>query len=221
MTYALMGCGGKNSTLALDRARRQKMDVAYLLTIYGGSPNRARFHGTQRLLVEHHAGSLGLEPMAIRTSGNDLSSAFENKLTELGELGVRGVIFGDISLDSVRTWYEERVSAVGLEHVVPNWGALSIEIAWEVVERGYQATVVSVNRADRTATLLGREFDADLVTEIGCMDSIDPSGERGEYHTFVFDGPAFSNPVEYSVGEEFEAEGHRVVELSVPTETNS
>lgn len=213
MTYALMGCGGKNSTLALDRARRNHVDVAYLMTVYGGTQDRARFHGTQRLLVERYANSLGLEPIAIQTSGYDLGTAFEEQLGALAGLGVHGVIFGDINLESVRSWYEERVKAAGLDHVEPNWGGPSIEVAWEVVERGYQALVVSVNRAARSAKLLGREFDADMVTEIGCMDAIDPSGERGEYHTFVFDGPSFESPVEYSVGEEFENEGHRVIDL--------
>lgn len=216
MAYALMGCGGKNSTLALDRARRDHFDVTHLVTIYGGDPERARFHGTNRQLVGSYADCLGLEPIAIQTSGGNLAAVFDEQLGVLAGLGLEGVIFGDINLESVRSWYEERVKAAGLEHVEPNWGNPSIEIAWEVVERGYQALVVAVDRAARTAKLLGREFDADLVTEIGCMDGIDPSGEHGEYHTFVFDGPSFARPVNFSIGEGTEAEGHRVIELIGP-----
>jgi uncharacterized protein (TIGR00290 family) len=214
MVYALMSGGGKNATLALDRARRDNMDVAYLVSIYTGVPSRARFHGTPRVLIEQQARSLGLEPIAIDTAMSDLESAFDETLSALHDLGVQGVVFGDISLDSVRAWYEERVIAAGLEHIEPNWGDPSIEIAWEVVERGYQALVVSVNRGQRAAKFLGREFDADLVTEIGCTDAIDPSGERGEYHTFVFDGPAFNGPVGFAVGSAFDFEGNRLVELT-------
>ena len=193
------------------------MDVGYLVSIYAGSPDRARFHGTPRALVEQQANSLGLEPIAIQTTESDLDTAFQGSLEALTKLNVSGVIFGDISLESVRTWYEERVNAAGLEHIEPNWGEPSIEIAWEVVERGYQALVVSVNRAQRATRYLGRELDADMVTEIGCTDGIDPCGEYGEYHTFVFDGPAFNRSVDFSVGGEWESDGHRLVELIPPT----
>jgi uncharacterized protein (TIGR00290 family) len=217
MAYALMSGGGKNSTLALDRARRDRMDVGYLVSIYAGDPERIRFHGTPRTLIERQAKSLGLQPITVQTSAQDLETAFQESLQTLVRLDVKGIIFGDIGLDSVRTWYEDRVKAAGLEHIEPNWGEPSIEIAWEVVERGYQAIVVSVNRAHHATRFLGREFDADLVTELGCTDGIDPSGERGEYHTFVYDGPSFVKAVGFSVGDESEFEAHRLIELA-PTE---
>ena len=217
MTYALMSSGGKTATLALDRARREHIDVGYLVTIYTGSPDRVRFHGTPRALVEQQARMLGLDPIAIRTIEADLDSTFRESLGKLHDLDVTGVIFGDIGLESVRTWYEERVKAAGLEHMEPNWGDLSIEIAWEVVERGYQSIVVSVNRAQRATKYLGREFDADMVTEVGCTDGIDPCGEHGEYHTFVFDGPAFDSPVDFTVGGEWDSDGYRLIEFITPT----
>jgi uncharacterized protein (TIGR00290 family) len=189
------------------------MEVGYLLSICTGSPHRTRFHGTPRQLIDRQAKCLGLEPIAVLTAERGYEAAFQDSLERLVALDVKGVIFGDIGLDSVRTWYEERVNAVGMEHIEPNWGDPSIEIAWEVVERGYQALVVSVNRAQGAAKYLGREFDSDLVTEIGCTDGIDPSGERGEYHTFVFDGPSFTQPVDYSVGGEIEVDAHRMIEL--------
>ena len=168
-------------------------------------------------MVEQQAKSLGLKPIAIQTTESDLDTAFRESLEALKRLNVGGVIFGDISLESVRGWYEERVNAAGLEHIEPNWGEPSIEIAWEVVERGYQAIVVSVNRAQRATKYLGREVDADMVTEIGCTDGIDPCGEHGEYHTFVFDGPAFDHPVDFTIGGKVESDGHRLVELIQPT----
>ncbi len=214
MVYALMSGGGKNSTVALDRARGDSMDVGYLVSICAGSPDRIRFHGTPRTLIDEQAKSLGLEHITVQTATQSLEVAFQEALHKLKQLDVTGVIFGDIGLDSVRTWYEDRVNAAGLEHIEPNWGEPSIEIAWEVVERGYQALVVSVNRAHQATRFLGREFDADLVTEIGCTDGIDPSGERGEYHTLVFDGPAFARPVDFSIGDEFEFEAHKLIELA-------
>ena len=149
----------------------------------------------------------------------DLDAAFDKTLLHLRELEVTGVVFGNIHRESNRAWYEERVNAAGLEYIEPIGGEPSIEVAWEVVERGYQALVVSVDLSQNATAFLGREFDADLVTEIGCMDGIDPSGEGGEYHTFVFDGPEFERPLDFSVGDTFELEKHRVIDLlpSAPT----
>ena len=86
-------------------------------------------------------------------------------------------------------------------------------VAWEVVERGYRALVTSVDLSQRAVEFLGREFDADLVTEISCMDGVDPCGERGEYHTFVFDGPEFAHPVGFTKGQTFDEDGHRFLDL--------
>jgi len=213
MAYALMSGGGKSSILALDRARRNDIDVKYLVSFYTGTAVRARFHGTPRELVEQQAKSLDLEPIAVKTSLSDLEKTFVSSLESMKERQIEGLVFGDIGLESVRNWYSERVTAAGLEHMVPNWGEPSIEIAWEVVERGYQAIVVSVDRTQRATRFLGREVDADLITEIGCTDGIDPAGERGEYHTFVFDGPAFDRPVDFSVVGELELEQLRIVDL--------
>jgi len=123
------------------------------------------------------------------------------------------VMFGNISLADVRAWYEERVTAAGLAHHEPLWGEPSMELAYEVVERGYHALVVAVNLEMRAVRFLGRELDADLLTEIGITDDLDPCGERGEYHTFVFDGPEFQAPVGFAIGEPLVREGHRFLDL--------
>jgi diphthamide synthase (EF-2-diphthine--ammonia ligase) len=82
-----------------------------------------------------------------------------------------------------------------------------------VVERGYRAIVVSVDLARRAMPFLGREFDADLVTDLSTIDDLDPCGEQGEYHTYVFDGPDFRSPVEFTVGETVDIEDHRFIDL--------
>jgi diphthine-ammonia ligase len=216
MQYALMSSGGKDSTLALDRARRQNLDVKYLVNLYDGESNRVRFHGVRSELIELQARALGLEPISTPTKGSKYEPAFLDTLHLLKKRNVVGVIFGNISLQDVRSWYEERVTGSGLKHLEPIWGEPSIEVAWEVVERGYQAVVVSVDLSLGAAAFLGREFDADLVTDLGCTDGLDAGGEHGEYHTFVYDGPSFETPVLFSKGRTVEFEGHRFVDL-MPT----
>ncbi len=213
MAYALMTSGGKDSMLALDRARQEGLDVRILATIYEGSTGRLRFHGVRHELIAAQAEALGLEYVAAATSPHPFEPVFEQLLRDLKDRDIQGVVFGNIHLADVREWYEERVKAAGLEHIEPLWGGPGIEVAWGVVERGHRAVVVSVDLAQRAVPFLGREFDADLVTEIGTMEGIDPCGERGEYHTFVFDGPDFSEAVEFTRGETVEIEGHRFLDL--------
>lgn len=213
MSYALMTSGGKDSVLALDRARRERLDVTCLVNIYEGSSGRVRFHGVRRELIEQQAEGLGLELIQRHTTPDDFESIFAATLADLKNRDIAGVVFGDIHLSDVRSWYEERVTAAGLAHIEPIWGEPPIELLWEVVERGYQAIVTSVDLNLRAAPFLGRELDADLVTEMGVTDDLDPCGEGGEYHTFVYDGPEFRNQVHFAIGDTIELEGHRFLDL--------
>lgn len=213
MAYALMSSGGKDSTLALDRARRMGLDVRYLVNIYEGTSGRVRFHGVRHALIVEQARALGLELLTAATSPASFEGTFTHLLRELKALGVQGVVFGNIHLADIRAWYEERVRAQGLEHIEPLWGAPPVELVWEVLERGYRALIVSVDLARSAVRFLGRELDADVYTEISTRDDLDPAGEAGEYHTFVFDGPELRQPVAFTKGDTLVMEGHRFVDL--------
>src|SRR6185503_10648749 len=167
MAYALMSSGGKDGTLALDRALRQGLDVRMLANIYEGSTGRVRFHGVRSELIAHQAAALGLELVSAHTSPQDFEPVFLKVLDQLRGRGCTGIVFGNIHLADVRAWYEDRVRNAGLDHVEPLWGDPPIELVHEVVERGYRALMVSVDLKQRAAGLLGRELDADLLTEIG------------------------------------------------------
>jgi uncharacterized protein (TIGR00290 family) len=219
MAYALMTSGGKDAVLALDRARRAGHDVPLLVTLYDGTSSRIRYHGLRRQLLDLQAAALGVDLLALPVPPGGYEPVFNDALRSLKERGLTGVIFGNISLADVRAWYEERVVAADLEHVEPLWGGPAVEVAWEVVERGFRALVVSVNLDERATSFLGREFDADLVTQISVIGKLDPSGERGEYHTFVFDGPDFAHAVGFTRGQALEHEGHRFLDLLPPNGT--
>ncbi|MCH7873851.1 MAG: hypothetical protein IH965_00960 [Gemmatimonadetes bacterium] len=213
MTYALMSSGGKDCTLAFDRARRDGYDVRYLANIYEGTTDRVRFHGVRKELVSAQAEAMGLEPILRHTTPHDFEPVLVELLDELKRRGCRGVIFGNIHLADVRAWYEERVTRSGLEHVELLWGEPPMELVYEVVERGYHGLLVSVDLAAPAARFLGRELDADLLTDIGITDDLDPCGERGEFHTFIYDGPEFRHAVAFDRGETLEIEGHRFIDL--------
>ena len=213
MALALMSSGGKDGTLALDRARRQGLEVRWLASVFEGNTGRLRFHGVPHQLLAAQARAMGLEPVLTRTHPDTFEEAFRRLLADLRGRGCTGVLFGNVSLADVRAWYEERVTAAGLTHHEPLWGEPSMELVYEVVERGYRALVVAVNVGMRATRFLGRELDADLLTEIGITDDLDPCGERGEYHTFVFDGPEFRTAVGFTIGDRLEREGHRFLDL--------
>jgi uncharacterized protein (TIGR00290 family) len=213
MPYALMSSGGKDGTLALDRALREGLDVRLLANIYEGSTGRVRFHGVRHELISRQAAALGLELLMAHTTPQAFEPVFLDLLQAIKNRGCTGILFGNIHLADVRAWYEERVRAAGLDHVEPLWGEPPIELVHEVVERGYRALIVSVDLQQEAAGFLGRELDADLLTELSIADGLDPCGERGEYHTLVFDGPTFSHALGFTAGATVEIDGHRFVDL--------
>jgi uncharacterized protein (TIGR00290 family) len=212
MVYALSTGAGKDATLALHRARAGGLDVRYAFNLYDGETERVAFHGTRRALVEAHARALDLEPMLEPVGSEGFEPAFLHVLDELVRLGVGGVVMGNIHLADVRAWYEDRTSGAGLKHVEPIWGEPPGELAREVVALGYRATVVSVDLAQGDADWVGRELDLGLVDAVE-RHGADACGERGEYHTFVSDGPAFRAPVPFRAGELVTMKGHRFVDL--------
>jgi len=208
-----MSSGGKDGTLALDRALRQGVDVRVLANVYEGSTGRVRFHGVRHELIAAQAQALGLELVTAHTSPDAFEPVFLSLLDSLKARGLTGIVFGNIHLADVRAWYEDRVRAAGLDHLEPLWGDPPIELVHEVVERGYRALLVSVDLKQPAAAFLGRELDADLLTDLGIAEDLDPAGERGEYHTFVFDGPTFKEPVDVVRGRTVEIDGHRFIDL--------
>lgn len=214
MHYALSFSGGKDSTLALDRAIRQGLEVACLFNIYEGSSGRVRFHGIRAELIRDQAAALGISLLQDHTHPDDYETVLRRVLEKLKADGIGGIIFGNIHLADIRAWYEERTGAMGFEHVEPLWGDTGINLVREFVDRGYQARLVSVELARTPRDWLGRLLDANFVTDILNQPDIDPCGERGEYHTFVESGPLFRHPLSLSLGAEFEMEGHALLEVT-------
>src|ERR1700680_3591376 len=181
--YALMWSGGKDSALALDRARRSGLDVDRLISFYDSATRRVRFHRTP---VEM--------PLAPRGASLDR------------ELGLHhdeefvGLIFGDIHLADVRHWYETRVVAAGLQHVEPIWGEPPPALLAEFVSSGGRAVLTCVELAKLDESWLGRVTDDEFAADIKKV-GVDACGENGEYHSFAFSGPVFNRPVRWIAGE--------------------
>ncbi|MBW3571155.1 MAG: ATP-binding protein [Gemmatimonadetes bacterium] len=198
--------GGKDSALALARLRADpRFQVTDLLTTVTAGYDRVSIHGVRRALLHAQAAALGLPvheaTLQPESSNQAYDAALARALAALRERqpAVRRVAFGDIFLQDVRQYREERIAAAGLEGLFPLWGEPTHGLAREGVDRGIRARLVCVDTHALSAGFAGRAYDAVLLAEL--PEGIDPCGERGEFHTFVSDGPGFRAPVPYRVGQ--------------------
>lgn len=208
-----MWSGGKDSYLALTRARHQGLKVTTLVNFYDGPTGRIRFHGTRRELTQAQAFALGLRLHQQATTAETYEAVFAESLRALPGMGCRGVVFGDIHLADVRAWFEERVRAQGLEHHEPLWGEPPAQLLDEFVDSGAHAVITCIETAKLPAAWLGRSIDGAFATDIARLSGVDPCGERGEYHSFVYAGPLFAAPVAWRPGPIHEEGGFVQLEL--------
>ena len=194
-----MWSGGKDSALALLRARARGIGVTRLLNIYDPATDRVRFHATRRELITAQADAIGLEIDQHGVAWDRYDTAFRDMLAGLKDSGFRGVVFGDIHLADVRAWYEDRVRAAGLEHVEPLWGDAPADLVAEFVAGGSRAVLTCVQVSKLDETWLGRIIDERFVRDIAALP-VDPAGENGEYHSFTFAGPLFRAPIRWRPG---------------------
>ena len=194
-----MWSGGKDSALALLRARARGLDVARLVNFYDPATDRVRFHATRRELIQAQADAIGIELEQVGVPWEGYEDAFRAMLTELRDDGFAGVAFGDIHLADVRAWFEERVRAAGLEHVEPIWGEPPAALLAEFVASGSRAVITCVDTPKLDESWLGRVIDETFARDIARLP-VDPAGENGEYHSFTFAGPLFREPLRYRTG---------------------
>jgi uncharacterized protein (TIGR00290 family) len=211
--YALMWSGGKDSALALDRARKAGIEVARLISFYDSATRRVRFHATRLEMLEAQAAAIGIGLRAIPTTWPEMEEALRSVLSSLREEGFTGVVLGDIHLADVRAWYEERVTAAGLKHVEPIWGEPPPALLGEFIASGGRAVITCVDLARLDEAWLGRVIDESFANEIEAT-GVDPCGENGEYHSFAFAGPVFKRPVSWSAGERRQEGGFAQLDLT-------
>jgi uncharacterized protein (TIGR00290 family) len=197
--------GGKDSTLALDALRASgEHDPIVLLTSVTAGYERVSIHGVRRDLLRQQAAALGLPLHEFELQPESSNEAYDASLAAaLGELrerfGAAQVAYGDLFLEEIRRYREERLRALGFDAVFPLWGQDTAGLARTFVDRGFQARLVCVDTTQLDTSFAGRAYDAQLLADLPA--SVDPCGENGEFHTFVCDGPGFASPVRYDVGE--------------------
>ena len=209
---ALSFSGGKDSLLALDRAIRQGLSVDFLVTMYDEASQRVRFHGVPIALIQAQASALGIPLLSYPNTPETFEAVFLQALQELRQHGITTLLFGNIHLADVRAWYEERTTAAGLIHGEPLWGDPPSKLVREFLARGYAAILTCIEEARTNPGWLGAPLTEELIQAFE-QSGIDPCGERGEYHTFVYAGPLFSFPLAFCLGERLSLSGFQLIDI--------
>ena len=194
--------GGKDSTLALHETR-QTHDVVALLTTVTEGYDRISMHGVRTTLLDQQASALGLPvekvPIPSACCNADYETRMHAALEKYRQAGVTCAICGDLFLEDVRAYRERQLTAAGLQPLFPLWGRDTSELARHFLALGFRAVLCCIDAHALASSFVGRPYDAALLADL--PPSADPCGERGEFHTFVCDGPGFARPVAWRPGE--------------------
>ena len=195
---------GKDSAWALHvLSQSPEIRVSALLTTFNSAANRVAMHAVRRALVEEQAQRVRLPLWSV-----DLPAPCSN--AEYGELlqpifsrarasGITAVAFGDLFLEDIRQYREQQMRPTGLKPLFPLWKIPTGQLARDMLAAGVRAKITCVDPAKLAPSFAGREFNASFLADLPA--TVDPCGENGEFHSFVYDSPAFSHPIPVETGE--------------------
>jgi uncharacterized protein (TIGR00290 family) len=196
--------GGKDSALAFrELSRDRHYEVRSLLTTVTEGYDRISMHGVRIPLLDQQAKALRLPLVKVPIPQSANNEQYESKMREAlaheRANGVTTVAFGDIFLEDIRRYREEKLSQVGMKAIFPIWKRDTRELALEFINAGFRAILTCVDSKQLDSSFVGRTFDRSLLEDL--PSKVDPCGENGEFHTFVYSGPIFSKPIPVRKGE--------------------
>lgn len=177
--------------------------VTCLLTTVNEEHDRVVMHGVGEELLDAQAQRMGLPLIKVKLPATPTDDAYkqamQNTLIGLKEEGIRTAAFGDIFLEDLKQYREEQLATIGFNAVFPLWKKDTRELVQTVEDRGIEAIIVCVNEKFLGKEFLGRKIDRDFLRDLPA--NVDPCGENGEFHTFVYNAPYFSSPIAIQQGE--------------------
>ena len=195
---------GKDSAFALEVTRvEQCVDVQGLIVTVNADADRVAMHAVRRTLLEAQAERLGLPLHVVEIPSPCPNDVYEARMaaamTTARTAGIERIVFGDLFLQDVRAYRERNLAGTGITPVFPLWGRPTARLARDMLAAGVRAVLTCVDPNVLSSEFSGRVFDETLLADL--PDHVDPCGERGEFHTFVWDGPGFSSPIDIEIGE--------------------
>ena len=210
---------GKDSAWALHVLRQQaEVEVVGLMTTVNQLYQRIAIHAVRLELLQRQAEAVGL-PLHIidlpyPCSNVQYEAAMETFISEAKGQQIECMAFGDLFLQDVKEYREAKLSGTGITPLCPIWLTPTDELAREMIANGLRAVVTCIDPRQLPASFAGREFNEQFLSDL--PGHVDPCGERGEFHTFVFDGPMFSRPLPIEVGQIIEREGFVYADVLLP-----
>jgi uncharacterized protein (TIGR00290 family) len=201
---------GKDSALALQATRSAgDVDVVGLLTTVNSSADRVAMHAVRRSLLEAQADALNLPLHVVELPWPCPNEVYEERMAgacaAAQTQGVQSMVFGDLYLEDIRAYREQSLRDVAITPLFPLWQRPTDVVAADILAAGIRAVLTCVDPTQVPAGLAGRWYDEALLRDL--PPDVDPCGENGEFHTFVVDGPGFSQPLDVTVGEIVERDG--------------
>ena len=195
---------GKDSALALYKIQQaNEFEISCLLTSVNEQFQRISMHGVRVELLQQQAESIGLPLEIMQIPEMPTMEVYEEvmskTLAKLKNQGVKYSIFGDIFLEDLRKYREDKLVDIGFEAVFPLWKIPTKDLIHEFISLGFKTIVVCVNERFLDKSFVGRLICQDFINDL--PDNGDVVGENGEFHTFTFDGPIFSKPIKFEIGE--------------------
>lgn len=196
--------GGKDSSLALHRVLKEnEFEIKHLLTSLNTETDRISMHGVRRSMLEKQVQAMGFDLTVLELPGHismdDYDRLMHEKLAPFMAEGITHSIFGDIFLEDLKAYRDERLAAVGLQGHYPIWKQDTRKLVEEFIATGFRAVVVSIDGSKLDQSFAGRELNLEFVDDL--PEGVDPCGESGEFHSFVYAGPIFQEEVKFQRGE--------------------
>lgn len=207
---------GKDSAWALHTARQLgEVDIVGIMTTVTSVYDRISMHGVRRSLLEAQANALGLPLYCVEIPAPCSNQDYEERMRAAMQVAqaqeVSHIVFGDLFLEDLKEYRERNLAQVGMQAYFPLWKRDTASLAQEMIDGGLKAHLTCIDPRKMPVSLAGHAFNTTLLNSL--PDLVDPCGENGEFHSFVWDGPMFQRPIPVQVGETVERDGFVFTDL--------
>lgn len=205
--------GGKESAMSFYKAKNAGMHISHLVNMVSADGQHSRTHGIGSDFLRLQSKEIGVDIIQRRTSWQSYEDEFKKLISDLKDEGITTGIFGDIDLQEHRDWVERVCREVGVKPILPLWKYEREELLHEFIGAGFKTIIVTTRSDFLGKEWLGREINEEFIGDLKAIKDVDICGEKGEYHTFVCDGPIFQNSVKIKFGKKVFRDNHWFMEL--------
>ena len=206
--------GGKETSLSCYKAMQSKdIEITYLLNMVSSNGKHSRSHRVNSSLLQLQAEAIGIPIIQRRTTWKAYEGEFKKATLGFKKEGITVGVFGDIDIQEHRDWVERVCKDVGIVPLLPLWKERREKLLKEFIDLGFKAIIVATQANLLGKEWLARQINKKFIKDLRVLVNVDLCGEKGEYHTFVYDGPIFKKAVEFSFGNKAQKNGHWFLKL--------